>query len=118
MVVFGFVSLSLVAPAQKVELLIGMVSPDFVLENLLCADLGSAVATTVKTSVVKRVMEAYAACAIQLAELVKNRGVRGRSEDEATSDALQKVSELLHAQGIAVQAASTKDVLAAKWLPP
>lgn len=87
---------------------------------MLSTDLGSAVATTVKTSVVKRVLEAYAACAIQLAELVKKREVRGRSGDGASEvDALQKGSELLHARGIAaMQCISTKDVLAAKWLPP
>lgn len=76
-------------------------------------------ATTVKTSVVKRVLEAYAACAIQLAELVKKREVRGQAGDGATEvDALQKGAAVLHARGIAAQAASTKDVLAAKWLPP
>lgn len=88
-------------------------------ESSLCADLGSAVATTVKTSVVKRILEVYAACAIQLAELVKKREARGPSGDGASEvDALQKGSDMLRAQGIAAQAASTKDVLAVKWLPP
>lgn len=110
---------SLTAQAQEVESLICIVYLCFARDSLLCADLGSTVATTVKTSVVKRVLEAYAACAIQLAEVVKKREVRGRSEDGASEvDALQKGSELLHAQGIAAQAASTKDVLAVKWLPP
>ena len=83
-------------------------------------DLGTAVATTVKTSVVKRVLEAYAACAIQLAELVRKRERRGQAGDGATEvDALQRGAEVLHARGLAAQAASsTKDVLGAKWLPP
>lgn len=117
--VLGFSLSSLTASAQQVESLICIGCLRFALDSLLCADLGSAVATTVKTSVVKRVLEAYAACAIQLAELVKKREVRGRSGDGASEvDALQKGSELLHAQGVAAQAASTKDVLAVKWLPP
>lgn len=68
---------------------------------------------------VKRVLEVYAACAIQLAELVKNREARGPAGDGASKDdAPQKDSEMLRAQGTAAQAASTKDVLAVKWLPP
>ena len=83
------------------------------------ADLGSAVATTVKTSVVKRVIEAYAACAIQLAELVKKREARGQTGDGvAEVGTMQQGAEVLHARGIAAQTASSKDVLAAKWLPP
>ena len=110
---------SLAASTQKVESLICKMYVRFVFRNSLCAGLWGAVATTVETSVVKRVLEAYAACAIQLAELVKKREVAGRSGDgESEVDALQKGSELLHAQGTAAQAASTKNVLAAKWLPP
>lgn len=76
-------------------------------------------ATSVKASVVKRVLEAYAACAIELAEQVKMRGGRGHSRDRASEvDTLQEGSKVLHARGIAAQAVATKDVLAAKWFPP
>ena len=83
---------------------------------LLCTDLGTAVATSVKASVVKRVLEAYAACAIQLAEVVKRKEPRADSGYGASEvDTMQKA---LHAKGMAARAASTKDVLAAKWFPP
>lgn len=86
---------------------------------LVCTDLGTAVATSVKASVVERVLQSYAACAIQLAELVKWREARGHSGDGASEvETLQKGSKVLHARGIAAQAAATKDVLAAKWVPP
>ena len=73
---------------------------------------------TIKASVVKRVLESYAACAIQLAELVKKRQGRGQDGDGvAELDALEKGAETLHERGVAAHAAS-KDVLGAKWLPP
>lgn len=84
------------------------------------ADLGSAVAINVKTSVVKKVLESYAACSIQLAELVKKReDSNQRGDDAADVVALQKGAQRLHAQGVAAHAAAAaKNVLAAKWLPP
>jgi len=87
---------------------------------LIHADLGSAVAITVKTSVVKRVLESYAACSIQLAGLVKKREDRNQHGDDAADvDALQKGAQQLHARGVAAHAAAAaKNVLAAKWLPP
>ena len=72
-------------------------------------------AVAVKTSVVKRVVESYAACAIQLAELVKNK----RDDNVALMEQLHEVADKLHAKGIAAHAAAaSNDVLAAKWLPP
>jgi hypothetical protein len=93
---------------------------DAMSELLIHADLGSAVAITVKTSVVKRVLESYAACSIQLAELVKKREDRIQHGDDAADvDALQKGAQQLHARGVAAHAAAAaKNVLAAKWLPP
>lgn len=87
--------------------------------RLLYAELGTAVATTVKASVVKKVVEVYAACAIQAAELVKKRLDNGQGADGAAEVVvLQKGASALHAQGIAARNAALKDVLAAKWLPP
>lgn len=85
---------------------------------LIHADLGSAVATNVKASVVKRVLESYAACSIHLAELVKKREDRNQLGDDAADvAALQNGARQLRARAVAAHAAS-KNVLAAKWLPP
>ena len=82
-------------------------------------DLGTAVAKNVKASVVKRVVETYAACAVNLADVVKKREDRGQAGDGATEvDALQKGAAVLQARAVAALAASKQDVLAAKWLPP
>ena len=87
-------------------------------ELLIHADLGSAVAINVKTSVVKRVLESYAACSIHLAELVKKREDRNEHGDDAADvAALQNGARELRARAVAAHAAS-KNVLAAKWLPP
>lgn len=87
-------------------------------ELLIHADLGSAVAINVKTSVVKRVLESYAACSVHLAELVKKREDRNEHGDDAADvAALQNGARELHARAVAAHAAS-KNVLAAKWLPP
>ncbi len=93
---------------------------DAMSELLIHADLGSAVAINVKTSVVKRVLESYAACSIQLAELVNKREDRNQRGDNASDVvALQKGAQQLHARGVAAHAAAAaKNVLAAKWLPP
>ena len=93
---------------------------DAMAELLIHADLGSAVAINVKTSVVKRVLESYAACSMQLAELVKRREDRNQHGDDAADvAALQRGAQQLHARGVAAHAAAaSQNVLAAKWLPP
>ena len=92
--------------------------------GLLPADLGSAVSEHFKMTVVKRVMEAYAACAIQLAQLLHKKSAHQREQAESQPDALLLAAELNHAvtalldRGGAAHEASMKDVLASKWLPP
>lgn len=78
-----------------------------------CAEMGSALSTTVKASVVKRVVESYAACAIQFAALLKQRP----AAEGSNAAAVQTGASVMHARGEAASAAC-KDVLAAKWTPP
>ena len=75
--------------------------------------MGSALSTTVKASVVKRVVESYAACAIQFAALLNLRPAEG-----SDAAAVQNGAQVMHARGLAAQAACKDDVLAAKWTPP
>ena len=75
--------------------------------------MGSALSTTVKASVVKRVVESYAACAVQFAALLKQRPAAEGSK----AAAVQTGASVMHARGEAASAAC-KDVLAAKWTPP
>ena len=76
--------------------------------------MGSALSTTVKASVVKRVVESYAACAIQFAALLNLRPTAEGSD----AAAVQNGAQVMHARGLAAQAACKDDVLAAKWAPP
>lgn len=76
--------------------------------------MGSALSARVKTSVVKRVVESYAACAIQFAALLKQRPAAEGSDAAAVHSGAQ----VMHARGVAAQAACKDDVLAAKWMPP
>lgn len=76
--------------------------------------MGSALSVTVKTSVAKRVVESYAACAIQFAALLKQRPAEEGSDAAAVSNGAQ----VMHARGVAAHAACKGDVLAAKWMPP
>ena len=75
-------------------------------------------------TVVKRMMEAYAACAIQLAQLVSKKSLNQEKQADLQPDALLLAAELSHAastlldRGSAAHEASMKDVLASKWLPP
>ena len=90
----------------------------------MLADVGTAVSEHIKASVVKRVMEAYAACAIQLAGMVEKKQSRtpistdDKQQDEGQHALLGRASQTLLERGHAAHAAAAKDVLASKWLPP
>ncbi|DBB11019.1 TPA: hypothetical protein ACH3X3_006500, partial [Trebouxia sp. C0006] len=71
-------------------------------DDTMESDLGSAVAINVKTSVVKRVLESYAACSVHLAELVKKREDRNEHGDDAADvAALQNGARELRARAVA-----------------
>lgn len=74
--------------------------------------MGSALSATVKASVIKRVVESYAACAIQFADLLKRQPAA-----EADAAAVKMGAQVMYDRGIAAKDACKHDVLAAKWTP-
>ena len=76
----------------------------------LHAELGTAVASNVKASVVKRVVESYAACAADMAKVIE---LKHDVEPAELSAAVK-----FYKQSLAALAATEQDVLAVKWLPP
>ena len=83
------------------------------MKSCCCAEMGSALSATVKASVIRRVVESYAACAIQFADLLQRRPTA-----EGDAAAVKMGAQVMHSRGIAAQAACKDDVLAAKWTPP